>query len=200
MLTPDKKEDRAKRRRLKKQIRRDAEMRMAKISSTPTMREIYAPKVIFGAIFILAVIGGLLIHKVSRKVRNDDSRPIPHLTAIRSLDTLATALGRYKMHVGHFPTTEQGLKALNMDFGEKGWNGPYLVQLMEDPWFSNYNYEMGTNALPLLFSSGPDRIPNTNDDLYPGEEYFDPGTTWTNNWKSRFERLPDIVLQDSTDK
>ncbi len=188
--------DAARRRRRKLQIRREAERRLAGISATPTLREIYAPRVIFAAIFILAIVGGLLIGKVGRTVRDNSDRPIPHLTAVKSLDVLATALGRYKMHVGRFPETEQGLAALNKDLGEPGWDGPYLVQLMEDPWGRPYFYERGTNALPVLFSCGPDGRPDTKDDLRPGEEFFDPGTDWTNGWKSKEERLPEIILEE----
>ncbi len=190
-------EKRARKRRLKKQIRHEAEIRHAEINSTPTLREIYAPKVIFGAVFILAIIGGILIGKVTRKVRDNENKPIPHLTAIKSLDALTTALGRYKFHVGHYPTTEQGLKALNTDYGEAGWDGPYLVQLMEDPWYSDYHYESTTNEYPILFSLGPDRTPHTKDDLHADITYYDVGTDWTNGWLSRFDRLPQIKVHDS---
>ncbi len=188
--------DAARRRRIKRQIRREAEMRLAGISATPTLREIYAPRVIFAAIFLLAVLGGFLIHRVDRRVRENPDRPIPHLVAVKSLDVLATALGRYRFHVGRFPSTEQGLRALNADPGEPGWDGPYLVQLMEDPWGRPYFYERGTNDLPRLLSCGPDGVPGTHDDLRPGESFFDPGETWTNGWRHRWEKLPDIPLEE----
>lgn len=183
---------------MKKQIRREAELRLAKMGSTPTLREIYAPKVIFGAIFVLAVIGGLLVGKVSKRPPPED-RPIPHLTCVKSLDVLATALARYKHHVGSFPTTEQGLLALNMDFGTKGWMGPYLVQLNDDPWGRKYVYKAPiSNDFPRLFSVGPDGMEGTRDDLYPGEEFFTPNMDWTNSWRAKEARLPRIIgLEDS---
>lgn len=186
--------DAALRRRRKRQIRREAERRVAEMKVTPTLREIYAPKVIFGLIFVLAIIGGLLVNKVSRTVKEDPDRPIPHLVAIRSLDNLATALGRYKMHVGEYPTTKQGILALNLDPGVKGWNGPYLVALNTDPWGRDYIYERGTNTIPRLFTRGPDGEIGTRDDLYPGVESFDPGTDWTNGWLRKEDRLPSIQL------
>lgn len=188
--------DAAKRLRRKRQIRREAERRVAELKVTPTLREIYAPKVIFGLIFFMAIIGGLLINKVSRSIKKDPDRPIPHLVAIRSLDNLATALGRYKMHVGEYPTTKQGILALNLDPGVKGWNGPYLVSLNTDPWGQDYIYENGTNTIPTLFSRGPDGIAKTKDDLYPGVEYFNPGTSWTNGWLKKEARLPKITLEN----
>ena len=182
----------ARRRRIKRQIRREAERRLADIHATPTLREIYAPRVIFAAMIMLTVIGGILISRVDRRARRDPDRPIPHRVAIHSLDALATALGRYRHHVGRFPSTEEGLVALNKDLGTPGWDGPYLVQLFDDPWGRPYVYERGTNDLPRLLSCGPDGMAGTLDDLRPGASYFDPGTDWTNGWRHRWERLPSI--------
>lgn len=183
-----------RRRRIKRQIRREALERLQNLPRTSTMREIYAPRVIFGMLFVLFAIGGLLIGRAGRAAENSPERQIPHLTAVNSLDVLATALGRYRMHVGRFPSGEEGLLALNKDFGTPGWLGPYLVELKPDPWGRPYNYGFSGEGLPRLFSSGPDGIAGTKDDLYPGEEFFDPGTAWTNGWKRKEERLPAINL------
>jgi len=185
---------RAERIRMKHRIRREAERRLAEMRSTPTLREIYAPRVIFAAIFLLAVLGAVLIRRADRFKRREEVRAIPHRTAIRSLDTLATALGRFRIHVGRFPSTEEGLASLNKDLGIPGWDGPYLVQLFDDPWGRDYHYEgpASPDALPVLFCLGPDGEPHTPDDLRPGTDYFDPGTAWTNGWRHRWERLPEI--------
>lgn len=182
------------RRRRRLQIRREAERRLAQMESTPTLRSIYAPRILFAAIFVLAILGSVLIGRVSRSVQDSPNRPIPHRVAIHSLDVLATALGRYRMHVGDFPSTTHGLRALNADPGLSNWNGPYLIALRNDPWNRPYHYERGTNALPILFSLGPDGLPFTNDDLRPGTEFFTPGTEWTNQWLHRQDRLPTIPL------
>ncbi len=180
--------------RLKHRIRREAERRLAEMHSTPTLREIYAPRVLFAIVIILAVLGALLVRSAGRAARRPVQRAIPHRTAVRSLDALATALGRYKVHTGEYPSTGQGLVALNKDLGVPGWDGPYLVQLFTDPWGREYVYEAPSapDALPRLFSLGPDGQPGTPDDLFPGEEYFDVGTSWTNGWRHRWERLPEI--------
>lgn len=186
--------DRARRIRLKRLIRQEAARRMAEIHTTPTLRELYAPRVIFAAVIVLFLVGGLLVGRVGRASRRPAPRAIPHLTAIRSLDALATALGRYRFHTGQYPTIEQGLAALNKDMGVAGWDGPYLVQIFDDPWDHDYVYEAPPEpgALPRLFSRGPDGISGTRDDLFPGAEFFDVGTAWTNNWRHRWERLPEI--------
>ena len=58
------------------------------------------------------------------------------------IDALDKALEQYRIDVGHLPTTEQGLAALNSaPSGEQNWAGPYLKKEVPlDPWGSPYNY------------------------------------------------------------
>ena len=186
---------RAERIRLKRRIRLEAERRLAEIHTTPTLRFLHEPRAIVAIVVILAVTGALLAGRAGAVASRPDSpKRIPHLTAVRSLDALATALARYKFHTGAFPTTDQGLPALNKDLGVPGWDGPYLVQLFDDPWGNDYFYEApaSPDALPRLFSLGPDGLPGTPDDLFPGTNFFNAGTAWTNGWLHRQERLPAI--------
>lgn len=182
--------ERAKRRRLRAAIRRDAENRIAGLQHVSQGRGVYAPRVLFGIFIVLAVVGAVLIKKVGRAV--EDNRPIPHYSAIKSLNTLATALGRYKFHVGRYPTTAQGLKALIEDPGEPGWLGPYIIQLKRDPWGSEYLYVLCDDGAPDVFTVGPDLQSGTKDDLRPDPDSYDPGTDWTNGWLKVSDRLPDI--------
>lgn len=183
--------DRAKRHRLRKAIRRDAAMRIAQIRSTPTGHGLYRPRYIFGAIIVLAVLGAVLIGRLGHSIQDEGT--IPRLRhAINSLDALATALGRYRFHTGAYPTTEQGLEALMADPGVEGWLGPYLVQLLPDPWGHPYHYELREDGTVYLTTCGPDFKLGTADDLYPEPTAYDPGTAWTNGWVPVEERLPDI--------
>ena len=63
-------------------------------------------------------------------------------TARAQLDALSKALDTYRLDVGRYPTTEQGLKALNAaPQGEARWNGPYLQREVPlDPWGNPYIY------------------------------------------------------------
>jgi general secretion pathway protein G len=64
------------------------------------------------------------------------------------IDGLDKALEQYRIDVGHLPTTEQGLAALNTaPQGEKDWAGPYLKKAVPlDPWGKPYVYvEPGTH-------------------------------------------------------
>ena len=64
------------------------------------------------------------------------------------IDALDKALEQYRIDVGHLPTSEQGLAALNAQPpGEQNWAGPYLKKEVPlDPWGSAYLYaEPGTH-------------------------------------------------------
>jgi general secretion pathway protein G len=75
------------------------------------------------------------------------------------IEALGQALDQYRLDTGHYPTTEQGLTALNHAPGnEKKWAGPYLKKAVpEDPWGKSYLYKFpGERAEYDLFSLGKD--------------------------------------------
>ena len=51
------------------------------------------------------------------------------------------------------------------------WAGPYIDsdKLPKDPWEQDYVYEYQPGAKPVIFSMGPDRQPNTADDVQKDE-------------------------------
>lgn len=56
---------------------------------------------------------------------------------------LETALEMFYLDVGHFPTTEEGLRVLYYapQTEEEGWDGPYVRKpSFEDPWENEYVY------------------------------------------------------------
>ncbi|MNR90566.1 Type II secretion system protein G precursor [compost metagenome] len=59
------------------------------------------------------------------------------------IDSFEKALESYRLDVGRYPTTEQGLAALNKQpSGESKWQGPYLKKTVPaDPWSNAYNYK-----------------------------------------------------------
>ncbi|WP_309397405.1 type II secretion system major pseudopilin GspG [Cerasicoccus maritimus] len=69
----------------------------------------------------------------------------------------------YRLQMGDYPSTEQGLGALVTAPSGAGskWAGPYLEQEATDPWGQAYNYRYpGTNnknGTPDIWSSGPNR-------------------------------------------
>ena len=63
--------------------------------------------------------------------------------ARQSIERLASVLDLYKLDVGSYPSTEQGLRALSAPpSGLPGWSGPYLKgeAAPADPWSRPYLY------------------------------------------------------------
>lgn len=63
--------------------------------------------------------------------------------AKQSIERIASILDLYKLDVGAYPSTDQGLPALNArPAGATTWNGPYLKgeQMPLDPWSHPYIY------------------------------------------------------------
>jgi general secretion pathway protein G len=59
------------------------------------------------------------------------------------IEDLAQTLDMYKLDVGSYPTSEQGLNALiESPDGAQRWNGPYLrkSKVPLDPWNNEYKY------------------------------------------------------------
>jgi general secretion pathway protein G len=63
-------------------------------------------------------------------------------TARAQIDAFEKALDTYRLDIGHYPTTEQGLDALYArPEGEAKWQGPYLKKIPPaDPWGNKYVY------------------------------------------------------------
>ena len=62
--------------------------------------------------------------------------------ARQSIERIGSILDMYKLDVGSYPTTEQGLQALATDpTGVSNWNGPYVKGSVPlDPWNHPYKY------------------------------------------------------------
>ena len=63
--------------------------------------------------------------------------------AKQQIESLSKAIDQYRLDTGHFPSTEQGLAALNhKPADEPKWNGPYLKKDAPlDPWGKAYIYK-----------------------------------------------------------
>lgn len=88
-------------------------------------------------------------------------------TARAQIDALEKSLDQYRLDIGHYPTTEQGLAALNeRPAGEAKWSGPYLKKSVPmDPWSHAYIYKApGEHGEYDLLSYGKDGQPGGNDE------------------------------------
>lgn len=78
------------------------------------------------------------------------------------MDALEKALDQYRLDVGHYPTTEQGLAALVVrPANEARWDGPYLKRAVpNDPWGNQYVMTVpGQHGDVDLLSFGKDGQP-----------------------------------------
>jgi general secretion pathway protein G len=97
-----------------------------------TLIEILVVIIIIG--LLAALVGPRLFGKVSTA----------KLSAAKAqIELFGTALDTYRLDVGKYPTTEEGLKALReKPSGVEGWNGPYLPkEIPLDPWKRPYIYK-----------------------------------------------------------
>lgn len=77
------------------------------------------------------------------------------------IENISSALDMYRLEVGGYPNSSQGLKALvSSPSGARGWNGPYLKKgdVPLDPWNNEYQYKRpGSGGQPYdLLSMGAD--------------------------------------------
>jgi general secretion pathway protein G len=73
------------------------------------------------------------------------------------IENLSAALDMYRLEVGSYPTSADGLKALvTQPSNARGWNGPYLKkgEVPKDGWNNEYQYKRpGSNNHPYDLSS-----------------------------------------------
>jgi general secretion pathway protein G len=67
--------------------------------------------------------------------------------AKQSIERIGSVLDMYKLDVGSYPTSDQGLRALvERPTGTEAWNGPYLKGgVPQDPWNHPYIYRNPAN-------------------------------------------------------
>jgi general secretion pathway protein G len=59
------------------------------------------------------------------------------------IELLGQALDQFRLDVGRYPSTQEGLNALSANPGVDKWEGPYLKKgLPPDPWDRPYQYDL----------------------------------------------------------
>ena len=106
---------------------------------------------------ILTLLAGLVGPRVLGQLGGAKSKT----TAVQIAD-IDKALELFKLDVGRFPTTEEGLEALAQKPATvaSGWAGPYLKgALPTDAWGKPYRYQLGPNGAVEILSLGADGAP-----------------------------------------
>lgn len=112
-------------------------------------------------LLVVMVIIGLLAAYVGPKYFSQVGKSEVKM-AQAQIDALEKALHQYRLDVGSYPATEQGLAALvNRPSNEARWQGPYLAKMPpSDPWGRPYVYKYpGDRAEFDLLSLGKDGQP-----------------------------------------
>lgn len=104
---------------------------------------------------ILTLLAGLVGPRVLGQLGGAKSK-----TAVVQIADLDKSLELYKLDVGRYPTTEEGLDALVKKPGSvNGWNGPYLKGgVPTDPWNHPYRYTNNGGSIEIV-SLGADGAP-----------------------------------------
>jgi general secretion pathway protein G len=98
-------------------------------------------------LLVVMVIIGLLASYVAPRFFDQVGKS--EIKAARAqLDAFDKALATYRLDTGHYPSTEQGLKALvERPTDEAKWSGPYLAKALPlDPWSHPYVYRQPGDA------------------------------------------------------
>lgn len=131
------------------------------------MRKIFTLVAIAGITVVLVLFGGRYILPVLFNVSDPGS---PHQPSFGDFQSIGAALRTYKINTGHYPSTEQGLKALV----ERPTTPPLpdnwvqtANKVPKDPWRNEYRYRGFPEDSPQpfeLISNGPDGVEGTKDD------------------------------------
>ncbi|NOS88066.1 MAG: type II secretion system major pseudopilin GspG [Methylococcaceae bacterium] len=104
---------------------------------------------------IIAMLAGIVGPQVMKHMGESKTK-----AAKVQIEDLAATLDMYKLDLGRYPTSTEGLQALiESPEGAKRWNGPYLRKstIPLDPWQQEYHYvSPGEHGKFDLFSLGAD--------------------------------------------
>ena len=121
-----------------------------------TLIEIMVVMVIIG--LLMALVGPNLIGR-SEKAKSQ--------AAAMQIERLGTVLDTFRLDVGRYPTTQEGLQVLvQRPMGVDRWDGPYINKgVPKDPWDRPYIYRSpGEAGRPYdLYSLGADGAPGGTD-------------------------------------
>ena len=110
-----------------------------------TLIEILVVLVLIG--IVLGIVGGNFIGK-GEKAKADAAKI--------EMGQIGQTLDLYKLEIGRYPTTQEGLQALiAAPAGVTNWNGPYWKKssVPKDPWGNEYKYVSPAQSAPYEISS-----------------------------------------------
>jgi general secretion pathway protein G len=105
---------------------------------------------------IMAMLAAIVAPQVLRYLGSSRTQ-----TAKVQIQNITAALELYRLDVGRYPSTEEGLASLvTAPSSATGWNGPYLQRssALKDPWDQAYLYRVpGQHGEVDVYSLGSDK-------------------------------------------
>jgi general secretion pathway protein G len=115
------------------------------VASGMTLIEILVVLVLIGV--VLGIVGGNFIGK-GEKAKADAAKI--------EIGQISQTLDLYKLEIGRYPTTQEGMQALiTAPAGVNNWNGPYWKKstVPKDPWGNEYKYLSPAQSAPYEITS-----------------------------------------------
>ena len=126
-----------------------------------TLIEILVVLVLIG--IVLGIVGGNFIGR-GEKAKADAAKI--------EIGQIGQALDLYKLEIGRYPSSSEGLQALvAAPAGASNWNGPYWkkAQIPKDPWGNEYRYtspgQKGAYDIVSLGADGKEGGEGANKDI-----------------------------------
>ncbi len=145
-------------------------MRFSHHSTSRATRRAFTLLEILIVLSLLGLLVGLLVTKIDNLFGGGQDKS----ARIFVNSSMKTPLTAYRIDMGGYPSTAEGLQALvTAPTGRAdNWKGPYIEapggKLPEDPWREPYVYRYPGTKNPTgydLFSKGIDRAEGTADDI-----------------------------------
>ena len=136
-------------------------------------------------VIIISVLAGIVLP--SFRGRTEQAKK----AAVKAqLSVIGSALELFETDNGFYPSSEQGLDALIKKpealTADDAWKGPYLKRNPVDPWGCRYFYiypAQQSQETYDLYSAGPDRKPQTPDDIRLWDEGVKDSLSGTSSGK-----------------
>ena len=113
-------------------------------------------------VVIIGLLAGLVLPQF---IRQEEKAKLKATRA--QIELLGTALDTFRLDIGRYPTTEEGLQALRQKPATLDrWDGPYIKkELPRDPWGKPYVYKSPGDHGPYdIISYAADGVPGGEGD------------------------------------
>ena len=167
--------DRTERREAKEKIAEARDRELRKLGDPASLK--VGPTGYLIAVAALAFLGAALVSASRRPAASPRKERAPVAATTNLMALYAMGLEHFKTDVGRYPDPrkELGLASLERNVaGRAEWNGPYVRSrrgLFQDGWGEPFVYRLA-DGVPFLMSFGPDRNPDTGDELVAPPELF----------------------------